>query len=80
MANVMMPRTKTAVQKHKCDAGQNAVRFVSGKGQYGAAELLTLQVYDLYYKKRTSLQMWWSWRDSDMDGTVKLGFPYGIDE
>jgi hypothetical protein len=36
---------------------------------------LTLHVYDLYYKKKTNVEMWWKGLDSGNGGTVKLGFP-----
>ena len=81
MANVMLVRTKIAVQQYSWDAKKRAVVSVSGKAQYGTTELLTLHVYDLYYKnKATSLEVWWKARDASQNGTIKLGFPYNIDD
>jgi hypothetical protein len=36
------------------------------------AELLSLHVYDLYYKKRTNLGAWWDDLDGK-SGTLKVG-------
>ena len=81
MANVMLLRTKIAVQEYSWDSTKRAIKLVSGKAQYSTTEFLTLHVYDLYYKKKqTTLESWWKARDASQSGTVKLGFPYNIDD
>ena len=51
-------------------AGGN-LTLVKGTQQYTAAELKDLHVYDLYYKKSTTLQDWWNDLDS-LGGTVRI--------
>jgi len=81
MANVMLVRTKIGVQEYSWDSKKRTIAFVSGRSQYSTTEFLTLHVYDLYYKKRaTTLEAWWKARDANQSGTVKVGFPYNIDD
>lgn len=80
-ANVMLVRTKIAVQEYSWDTKKRAITLTSGKSQYGTTEFLTLHVYDLYYKKRmTTLDAWWKARDASQSGTIKVGFPHNIDD
>jgi hypothetical protein len=75
------PDPRSRFSNYSWDAKKRAIVLVSRKAQYGTTELLTLHVYDLYYKKKaTTLEMWWKGRDSDQDGTIKLGFPYSIED
>ena len=69
IANVMVKKGKVAVQEYKMSGGK--LRLVSGTAQYTQAELMDLHVYDLYYKKLTTVSAWWKDRD-DMGGTIKI--------
>ena len=80
MANIMLLKAKKAVQKYKWDTAKKEIVSVSGTPQYKTAELLTLHVYDLYYKKKTNVEAWWKERNTGNGGTIKLGFPYNIEE
>ena len=73
--------SKIVPQKYKWDAKKKLVSCISKAGQYGTTELITLHVYDLYYKKKAiSLEMWWKELASYMGGTIKLGLPHNIDD
>jgi hypothetical protein len=80
MANVMLLNTKIAVQSYSWNKTKKEIASVSGIPQYKTTELLTLHVYDLYYKKKTNVEMWWKERDSGNGGTVKIGFAYDIED
>jgi hypothetical protein len=70
IANVMAVKGKTAVQEYKMTNG--VLTLVSGTQQYTQADLFGLHVYDLYYKKRTTVGAWWKDQDGDYGGTLKL--------
>lgn len=81
IANVMLALTKKLPQKYRWDAKAKDVVGVAGTSQYTKVELMTLHVYDLYFKRpSTSLEMWWRNRDSLLGGTMKLGLPNNIDD
>ena len=80
IANVMLPKQKTAPQKYVWRDAANDIVGVSGKIQFAASELWPLHVYDLYYKQATTVDVWWSWRDSNFGGSIKLGMIYNIDD
>lgn len=84
IANVMLPRAKAVKQSFYYQGGVLIRPVVKasllGSPTYAAstlteAELLALHVYDLYYKKRTTLGPWWE----DLDrkgGTVTVGLEH----
>lgn len=80
IANVMLPAAKAGAQKFSWDTRSRALTCLSGVCRYNSHDLFALHVYDLYFKKSSSLEQWWRDRDSSMDGTLKLGMPTTIDD
>lgn len=65
-ANVMLKNGATHKQVYEMKAGTTLVHLNGSKEKKGLqkAELFGLHVYDLYYKKRTTVGAWWK----DLDG------------
>lgn len=83
MANVMLPRGKSEEQEFRYQGGTlirpvvKPGRLLGGSPTFAPstlteAELLSLHVYDLYYKRRTNLGTWWEELDGK-SGTLKVG-------
>jgi hypothetical protein len=81
IAAVMLATAKIAVQTYRWDAPKKTVMSVSGNPQYSSTEVLTLHVYDLYYKKKqTSVESWWKGLDARMGGIIKLALMHTIED
>ena len=90
IANVMLPQDACFKQTFKSNGGVVVLTYPAGgklgeripgspsrsHARYlGAKELLELHVYDLYYKKRTTIDSWWT----DVDkkgGTITVGMEH----
>lgn len=91
IANLMLLKNKTGPETYKWDAEKKSAvliknpRYCSpGKNQpsssYTSSDILGLYVYDLYYKKITSVKDWWFSLDSDFGGHIKIGQLHNIDD
>jgi hypothetical protein len=81
MANVMLPKSvgKLYVYEVKGKAPMPIVPALEGRASYvmkkgtmSGKELAGLHVYDLYYKKRTTVEDWWQELD-EMGGRLTVG-------
>ena len=75
IADVMVPEKKATLQRYELKG--HALVQTLGKSETGpttltAEELFALPVYDLYYKKRTTIGAWWEELDSGKDGNVTI--------
>lgn len=75
IANVMLKKDKVSTQTYRWDSVKNAAVATTEKGQYDTKELLSLRVYDLYYKKIMNVNQWWYSLDHAKGGTIRLA-PY----
>ncbi len=74
IANVMLPSRKAFMQEFRYVAG-TLTGPTSAPTTLTEAELLSLRVYDLYYKNRTTLGAWWAKMDGT-GGTVTVGLQH----
>jgi hypothetical protein len=72
IANVMLIRNKTSPESYKWNS-KTRIAVPVGEGSYTSAQLLGLQVLDLYYKKEHHVLDWWKGLASGMSGKVKIG-------
>lgn len=76
IANVMLVEGKVSPQTYEWTYRATWPHLVGGKGEYRTTQLLSLTVYDLYYKKGPMpLAQWWSDRDAARRGSVRLCLP-----
>jgi hypothetical protein len=81
IANVMLVGKKVGPEVYRWNkATKTASTDKPGTDSYGSAELLRLEVFDLYYKKTTNLKDWWTSLDGSMGGTVKVGQLHSIED
>jgi hypothetical protein len=81
IANVMLMKGKVGPEIYKWDKTSRSARSaILTAASYTSFDLLRLYVYDLYYKKATTVEDWWKDLDSDMGGTIKIGRSHNIDE
>jgi len=88
IANVMLRQNGTRKERYFLDSAKQEVRLFTTQpptmrpvkpafrsfGQYNNASLLTLWVFDLYYKAPPqTLASWWTGRDSSRDGIITIG-------
>lgn len=73
-ANVMLKKGATYKQVYEMKAGGTLVLLNRAKNQEGLKkdELFALHVYDLYYKKRTTVGPWWKDLDSSYGGKLTI--------
>jgi len=91
IANVMLPQEAAFKQSFECKtkvvvmtfpaSGKPGERVASAsprsKSRYlGIKELLELHVYDLYYKKRTTIDSWWDDVSSNKGGSISVGMEH----
>jgi hypothetical protein len=81
IANVMLVKGKVGPEVYKWDStSKTAITASPTVSSYSSPDLLRLYVYDLYYKKATTVEAWWQDLDSDMGGSIKIGRLFSIDD
>ena len=80
IANVMLAKKKTAPETYKWDSKRRVAVSTAGVAQYTSSQLLKLYVYDLYYKKASTVELWWKDLDGAMGGSVKIALLHNIDD
>lgn len=74
IAIIMVPKDKSQDQKYilKGDSLLQSLGKQGGKATFDKTSLFALPVYDLYYKKRTTLGPWWEDLDEGKDGSIVI--------
>ena len=81
MANVMLQKGKVGPETYKWDnTMRRAISMAPTPSSYVSSDLLRLSVYDLYYKKISTIEAWWRNLDSKMNGSIKIGQLYSIED
>ncbi|MEP6503780.1 MAG: hypothetical protein ABJD97_10635 [Betaproteobacteria bacterium] len=74
IANVMLVKGKVGPEIYSWSSTTHAaVSKTPTTSSYSSGDLLRLNVYDLYYKRATTVEAWWKDLDSGMGGTLKIG-------
>jgi len=83
IANVMLRQNRTSKEQYVYDSARQEAKLlvpeatricIPKSGQYNNASLLTLWVFDLYYKEKPqTLGSWWTGRDSRRGGVITIG-------
>ena len=83
IANVMLRQGRTSKEQYVYDSARREAKLLAPEatricipksGQYNNASLLTLWVFDLYYKaKPQTLGSWWTNQDSARGGVITIG-------
>jgi hypothetical protein len=80
IANVMLASGKAAKQTYEAVGDHlNLKQPVKGDPQYSMNELRGLHVYDLYYKKRSTVGAWWKERDDGLGGAITVALMSDMD-
>jgi hypothetical protein len=72
VANVLLPLKYAYAQEYKWKADIYRPVGQSPSDAISPRDLMYMQVYDLYYKKRCTLVDWWKMLDSSYGGTITL--------
>ena len=81
IANVFVPIKNAHVQSYKMTA-PDVLHKLKGKPNVSLSknELLSLEVFDLYYKKRCKLKEWWEISDSALGGQITIAHIYEMSD
>jgi hypothetical protein len=73
IGNVWLVYGKHRKETYTYDPTKQAIKAVSGGGQYDTASLFKLTTFDLYYKKAQDVKSWWRDRDTFFANEITIG-------